>query len=82
MGEDEVDAGEGLLGVGGVGEIELGSVFLKVDFAGLGYDLLALRVVVIEDDLVYGEAIMLFEQHEGDARGERGATAGDGYCVA
>ena len=52
--EDEVDAGEGLLGVGGVGEVELRCVLLEVDLAGLGNDLLALGVVVVEDDLASG----------------------------
>lgn len=80
--EDEVDAGEGLLGVGGVGEVELRCVLLEVDLAGLGNDLLALGVVVVEDDLVHRETVVLFEQHEGDARGEGGTAAGDGYCVA
>lgn len=82
VGEDEVDAGECLHWVGGVGEVELRRILLEVDLAGLGHDLLALGVVVVEDDLVHGEAIVLLEEHQRDAGGEGGAAAGDGYCVA
>ena len=81
VGEHEVDAGEGGLGIGGVVELDLGGVLAEVDLAGLGHDLLALGVVVVEGDLVNREAVMLLEQHQSDARREGGTAAGNSNCI-
>lgn len=80
--QHEVDTGEGLLGISGVGKVQVWSVLLEVDLTGLGYDLLALSVVVIKDHAVYRKTIVLLQKHQGDARGEGGAAASDGYGVA
>lgn len=79
--ENEVSTGKSGLGIGGVAELNLGSVLVEVDLAGLGNDLLALGVVVIEGHLVDREAIALLKQHQGDARSKGGATAGNGHGI-
>ena len=81
VGKDKVGTGESGLGIGGVVELNLGSVLVEVDFAGLGHGLLALGVVVVERHLVDREAVALFEQHQGDTRSEGGAAAGNGHGI-
>ena len=80
MGEDEVDAGEGCFGIGGVGKFHFRRVFPEVNLTGLGDDGLAFGVVVVEGDLADREAVHFFQKHEGDARCEGAAAACDGYC--
>ena len=79
--KDEVGPGECGLGVGGVVELNLGSVLMEVGLAGLGHGLLALGVVVVEGHLVDREAVALLKQHQGNARCEGRATAGNGHGI-
>ena len=77
----EVSTGKSGFGVGGVVELNLGSVLVEVDLAGLCHDLLALGVVVVEGHLVDREAVALLKQHQGNARSEGRATAGNGHGI-